>query len=61
MDVPEIGPQFIKENHHKGVKNWIAVFAIILTIVSIILVALSLSLGSKIDQLGDFSLFIFAF
>lgn len=44
----------LKESSHRRVKRLIAGVGITLTIISILLVALSLTLGQKIDELGAF-------
>ncbi len=43
---------YIKEDNQRRVKRIVAFVGVTLTLVSIILVALSLSLGQKIDELG---------
>lgn len=51
-DFTEAELAYLKEHNRKRIKRIVAIVAITLTVLSIILVALSLSLGSRIDQLG---------
>ncbi len=53
-DLTEAELKLLKEQNQRRVKRIVAAVGITLTLVSIILVALSLSLGQKIDQLGKF-------
>jgi hypothetical protein len=43
----------VKEDNQKRIKRIVAAVGIALTVISIVLVALSLSLGQKIDELGE--------
>lgn len=52
MDLSEVEIQQLKEQNNRRVKRVVSVVALTLIIASIILVALSLSLGPKIDDLG---------
>lgn len=52
MELSDVEIQQLKEQNHRRIKRVVSVVALTLIIVSVILVALSLSLGPKIDQLG---------
>lgn len=52
MELSEAEIAQLKEHNQRRVKRVVAIVAITMTLISIVLVALSLSLGSKIDQLG---------
>ncbi|KHN79046.1 hypothetical protein Tcan_14287 [Toxocara canis] len=51
MELSEAEIAQLKEHNQRKVKRVVAIVAIMMTLISIVLVALSLSLGSKIDQL----------
>jgi len=56
IELSDIEIQQLKEQNQKRIKRVVTVVAISLTLISVILVALSLSLGPKIDQLVSESL-----
>ncbi|KAI6188175.1 hypothetical protein M3Y98_00325700 [Aphelenchoides besseyi] len=56
IELSEMEIQQLKEQNHRRIKRVVTVVAITLMLISFILVALSLSLGPKIDQLVSESL-----
>uniref|UniRef100_A0A914RZ15 Uncharacterized protein n=1 Tax=Parascaris equorum TaxID=6256 RepID=A0A914RZ15_PAREQ len=54
MELSEAEIAQLKEHNQRRVKRVVAIVAITMTLISIVLVALSLSLGSKIDQLEPY-------
>ncbi|KAI6240901.1 hypothetical protein M3Y99_00398700 [Aphelenchoides fujianensis] len=56
IELSEVEIQQLKEQNHRRIKRVVTVVAITLMLISFILVALSLSLGPKIDQLVSESL-----
>uniref|UniRef100_A0A915DFG4 Uncharacterized protein n=1 Tax=Ditylenchus dipsaci TaxID=166011 RepID=A0A915DFG4_9BILA len=56
MELSELEVQQIKDQNHRRIKRVVTAVAITLILISVILVALSLSLGPKIDQLVSESL-----
>ncbi|KAI1721147.1 hypothetical protein Ddc_07587 [Ditylenchus destructor] len=56
IELTDIEVQMLKEQNHRRIKRVVTVVAITLIGISIVLVALSLSLGPKIDQLVSESL-----
>ncbi|VDN07009.1 unnamed protein product [Thelazia callipaeda] len=50
---------YLKERNHRYIRRAITIFAVVLTLFAIILVTLSLSLGSKIDELENFLILSF--
>ncbi|KAI1729441.1 hypothetical protein DdX_01682 [Ditylenchus destructor] len=56
IELTDIEVQQLKEQNHRRIKRVVTVVAITLIGISIVLVALSLSLGPKIDQLVSESL-----
>lgn len=52
MELSDIEIQQLKDQNHRRIKKVVTVVAITLMLLAVILVALSLSLGPKIDQLG---------
>lgn len=53
IELTDVEIQQLKEQNHRRIKRVVTVVAISMMLVSFILVALSLSLGPKIDQLGQ--------
>uniref|UniRef100_A0AC34Q9M3 Uncharacterized protein n=1 Tax=Panagrolaimus sp. JU765 TaxID=591449 RepID=A0AC34Q9M3_9BILA len=51
IELSDIEIQQLKEQNQKRIKRVVTIVAISLTLISVILVGLSLSLGPKIDQL----------
>uniref|UniRef100_A0AC34F7Q7 Uncharacterized protein n=1 Tax=Panagrolaimus sp. ES5 TaxID=591445 RepID=A0AC34F7Q7_9BILA len=59
IELSDIEIQQLKEQNQKRIKKVVTIVAISLTLISVILVGLSLSLGPKIDQLANnYSLFL---
>uniref|UniRef100_A0A914DDC0 Uncharacterized protein n=1 Tax=Acrobeloides nanus TaxID=290746 RepID=A0A914DDC0_9BILA len=56
IELSDVEIQQLKDQNQKRIKRVVSLIAISLTIISILLVALSLSLGPKIDQLVSESL-----
>lgn len=52
IELTDVEIQQLKEQNHRRIKRVVTVVAVTLMLISFILVALSLSLGPKIDQLG---------
>uniref|UniRef100_A0AC35FNE3 Uncharacterized protein n=1 Tax=Panagrolaimus sp. PS1159 TaxID=55785 RepID=A0AC35FNE3_9BILA len=51
IELSDIEIQQLKEQNQKRIKKVVTIVAISLTLISVILVGISLSLGPKIDQL----------
>jgi hypothetical protein len=56
IELSEYEVQQLKEQNHRRIKRVVTAVAITLILISVVLVALSLSLGPKIDQLVSESL-----
>ncbi|CAD5215338.1 unnamed protein product [Bursaphelenchus okinawaensis] len=56
LELSDLEVQQLKEQNHRRIKRVVTAVAITLMLISFILVALSLSLGPKIDQLVSESL-----
>lgn len=52
IELTDVEIQQLKEQNHRRIKRVVTVVAITMMLISFILVALSLSLGPKIDSLG---------